>query len=77
MNLGRAGRVEEPAHGGNSIGRNARASGVFLDGGLVRREIDAVDFVTGYVTLEPADLGTHFLESFDRPLSNLTPLRVG
>ena len=65
MDLRRACRVEEPAHSRDAIGGNARAPGVFMDGGFVRSEVDAVHFVAGYVTLEPADLGTHFLQGFD------------
>ena len=33
------------------------ASGVFLDGRLVRGEVDAVNLVAGYVAMEPLDLG--------------------
>lgn len=69
-----AGRVEEPAHGGDAIGRNAHAPGVFLDGLLVGREVDAVHFVAGYEAMEPLDLGSHFLQDVDRFLRDFPQL---
>lgn len=45
-------RVDESAHGGDSIGGNAYALRVFLDECLVWSEIDAVYFITRYVAME-------------------------
>ena len=72
----RACRVEKPAHGGDAIGRKAYTPGVFLDGRLVRGEIDAVDLVAGNVAMEPLDLGTHSLQNVDRLLGDFTQLGV-
>ena len=57
--------VEKPPYGRDAIGRQADAPGVFPDGLLVRREIDAVHLVTGYIAMEPPDLGTHFQQNSD------------
>jgi hypothetical protein len=74
--LFRACRVEQPAHGGDAIGRNACALGVFPDGLLVRSQVHAVDLVAGHVAVEPLDLGTHSLQNTDRLLGNFPQLRV-
>ncbi len=50
MSLGCAG-VDQPANGGNSIGRNTNALCVFLDDGFVWSEIDAVNFIAGDVAV--------------------------
>jgi hypothetical protein len=42
---------------------------VFLDGRLVRSEIDAVHLVAGYVAMKPLDLAAHSLQNVDRLLA--------
>jgi len=66
----RACRVDKSAHGGDAIGRNAYAPGVFLDGRLVRSEVDAVHLVAGYVAMEPLDLVPHSLQNANRLLGD-------
>jgi len=73
----RACRVEKPAHGRDAIGRKAHAPGVLLDRRLVRSEIDAVHLVSGYVAMEPLDLGTHSLQNINRLLGDFPQLSVG
>src|ERR1700737_4991828 len=70
-------RVDKPAHGGDAIGRKTYASGMFLDGRLVWRKIDAVHLVAGYVAMEPLDLRTHPLQNVGRLLGDFTQLAVG
>jgi len=73
----RACRVEKPTHGGDAIGRNAYEPGVFLDGRLVRGEVDTVHLVAGYVAMEPLDLVTHSPQNADRLSRDFPPLGVG
>src|SRR5271165_1030537 len=47
---------------GNSICGEAALAGVFPDQGLVRSDIDAVDFVLGHVAVDPLNLGTEFAQ---------------
>src|ERR1700694_980543 len=75
--LPRALGVDESAPGGDAIGRNPYALGVFSDGRLVRSEVDAVYLVAGYVAMEPLDLGTHSLQNVNRLLRGFPPLGVG
>ena len=53
---------------GDAIGGKAYASGMFLNGRLVRGEVDAIHLVAGYVAMEPLDLGTHSPQNVDRLL---------
>ena len=73
----RACRVEKPTHGGDAIGRNAYEPGVFLDGCLVRGEVDTVHLVAGYVAMEPLDLVPHSPQNADRLSRDFPPLGVG
>ena len=73
----RACRVEKPTHGGDAIARNAYEPSVFLDGRLVRGEVDTVHLVAGYVAMEPLDLVTHSLQNADRLLGDFPPLGLG
>ena len=57
--------IDESAHGGDTIGRNADALGVFLNGGLVGSEVDAVHLVAGYVAMQPLNSRTHFPQDAD------------
>jgi len=50
-------RIDESADGGDSIGRQTYASGVFSNGGLVGSEVDTVHLVAGHVAMEPLDFG--------------------
>jgi len=77
LDLLRGCRIDEPAHGGDAIGRKVYAPGVFLDGRLVRREVDTVHLVAGYVAMEPLDLRTHCPQNVDRLLRDLPQLGVG
>ena len=77
QSLLRACWVEESAHRRDAIGRKSYALGVFLDGRLVRSEVDAVHFVAGYVAMEPLNLGTHPLQNVDRLLGDFPQLGVG
>src|ERR1700691_1800273 len=70
-------RIEEPTHCSDAIRRKPCAPGVFLNGCLVRSEVDAVHFVAGHVAMQPLDLWTHSLQSVDRPLGDFPPLVVG
>ena len=51
----RACRIKKSAYGGDTIGRKTDALGVFMDGCLVRGEVDAIHLVAGYVTMQPLD----------------------
>ena len=73
----RACRIDESAHGGDAIGRNTYAPGVFLDGRFVRREINTIHLVAGHVAVKPLDLGTHSLQNADRLLGDFPQLGVG
>ena len=77
QHLLRARGVDQSAHSGDAVGRNAYATGMFSDGGLVRSEIDAVDLVAGYVTMEPLDRGAHSPQNADRLLRDFPQLGVG
>ena len=71
----RAGRIEKSAHGRDAVGGKAHAAGMFLDGCLVRREVDTVHFVSGDIAVEPLDPG-HSLQYVDRPLRNFPQLSI-
>jgi hypothetical protein len=73
----RARRIEKPPDGGDAIGGKAYAPGMFLNGRLVRGEVDAVHLVAGYVAMEPLDLRTHCLQNVDRLLRDFLQLGVG
>ncbi len=62
-------RVDQSADGGDAIRREASPACVFPDRRFVRSEVDAVHLVTGYVAMEPVDLGTHSLKNVDRLLA--------
>jgi len=71
----RAGRVEKSAHGRDAIGGKAHAPSMFLDGCLVRGEVDTVHFVSGHIAVEPLDPG-HSLQYVDRLLRNFPQLSI-
>jgi len=73
----RACRIKESAYGGDAIGRKTYTLGVFMDGRLVRGEVDAVHLVAGYVTMEPLNLWTHSPQNADRLLRDFPQLCVG
>jgi hypothetical protein len=75
--LFRGGRINQPSHSGNAIGRKAHASGVFLNGRFVRREIHAVHFVAGDVAMQPLNLATHFFEDAERFFRYFAQFGVG
>ena len=77
QHLLRACGVDESAHSGDAVGRNAYPPGMFADGGLVRSEVDAVHLVAGYVTMEPLDRGAHSSQNADRLLRDLPQLGIG
>jgi hypothetical protein len=64
----RARRIEKPPDGRDAIGGKAYTPGMFLNGRLVRGEVDAVHLVADYAAMEPLDLRTHCLENIDRLL---------
>ena len=63
-------RVEKAPHRRDAVGRKANPLGVFSDNSFVRGEVDAVNFVAGYITMEPLDLGPQSLQNVDRLLGD-------
>ena len=57
-----ASRIDQAAHCGNAIGGDAGSESVLPDSLLVRRKVNAVDFVLSDVTVEPLNLRPHFLQ---------------
>ena len=72
-----AGRIKKAANGGDAIGRNTYAPGVFLDCCIVRGQVDAVNLIAGYVAVEPLNLRAHSLENADRFLRDFPQLGFG
>jgi hypothetical protein len=69
--------VDESADSGYAIGRKTDALSVFLDGRLVRRKVNAVNLVAGYIAMEPLDLRAHSLQNADRLLGDFPQLSFG
>jgi hypothetical protein len=70
-------RVYHSSDCGDAIRGEASPSRVFPDRRLVGSEVDAVNFVAGYVAVEPLDLGTHCLQNAHRLLGDFPQLGVG
>jgi hypothetical protein len=64
------------SHGRDAIRGKAYTPRMFLDGGLVRGEINAIHFVTGHIAMQPLDLRSHTPQHFDRLLGNFPQLGV-
>jgi hypothetical protein len=71
------GGVNETANGADTVCGKANAFGMFLDGGFVRSEIDAVDLVASDVTVEPLDFWAHAFQNVDGFLGDFAQLRIG
>ena len=70
------GWIYQAADGGDAIGWEAGALGVFADGGLIGREVNAVHFISGDVAVQPLNFGAHGFQHADGFLSGFAELRV-
>jgi len=50
------GRIKHAADGGDPVGGKTGATSVLANGVLVRREIDAINFVFRHIAMEPLNL---------------------
>src|ERR1700722_5735431 len=62
------GGVDDRSYLGDAIGREAALLGMGANGGLVRRDVDAVDLVVGDVAVQPLDLGAQLTQHSARRL---------
>jgi len=69
--------VDEPTHGGNAVGREASALGVFANGGFVGSKIDAIEFVAGDIALQPLNFWTHGPENREGLARGFLQFRIG
>ena len=67
-------RIDEPAHCGNAVGRNADSAGMLPDAVFVGRQVHAVDLIFGDVTMEPLNLRPHVLQRLQRLQRHLPDL---
>ena len=63
-------RVDDRSHLRDSIGRKTALSGMFAHHLLVRRVIDAINFIVRDVTVHPLNLRSQFLQHAARLLRN-------
>src|SRR5260370_19482874 len=69
-------RIDEAAHGGNSIGGDGGSESVRPDSLLVGRKVNAVDLVFRNITIEPLNLRSHLLQDLQRLKRDLPDLRL-
>src|SRR5689334_9008734 len=57
--LGERSRIEQPAHGFNTIGRYTEPASMIPDQLFICSEVDAINFIIGDETPDPSNIGSH------------------
>jgi hypothetical protein len=60
-----SGRIDQPPHGRDAIGRDTYFLRVFPDQSFVGSEIHAIDLVAGDIALQPLNFGAHLPENLN------------
>lgn len=76
MRLVKIGRVNETAHGGDTISRNTCPAGMLPDDVFIRRQVNAIDLILGDITVEPMNLRPNSIQSLQRAQRHLPELHI-
>ena len=69
-------RVDETAHCGDTISRNTGPPRMVPDDVFIRRQVNAIDFILGDVTVEPMNLRSEGIQGLQGAQRNLPELRI-
>ena len=76
MQLAQTGRVNETADRRDTVGWKTCSARMFPDAVFIRREVNAIDFILGDVTVEPLKLRPHSAQNLQRAQGNLPDLHI-
>ncbi|MDX6458083.1 MAG: hypothetical protein QOE55_1780 [Acidobacteriaceae bacterium] len=76
MQLVQGERVNETADCRDTVGWNTCAARVLPNAVFIRRQVNAIDFVLGDVTVEPLNLRPHSIQSLQRAQGHLPDLYI-
>ena len=76
MRLVQGGRVNKTPHCRDTVGWDTCAARMLANGVFIRRQVNAIDFVLGDVTVEPLNLRPHGAQNLQRAQGNLPDLYI-